>query len=176
MFAPRKSVAGAARGFARVARVAALALAALSAVPPPALAGSGVGASKAKASVDFRIVIPKVLRVRTLRQPDRLLVTPRDVSAGYVEIDRGVEVEVVSNLRGGHTVQFQLASLVVRAAKVSGLGAAIEVVGDGAAVFVPRALRAPTRSTLTLGFRLQLAKDVEPGVYDWPVSIAAFPA
>lgn len=176
MFAPGRSVAVAARGFARVAGIAALALVALWAVPRPALAESGAGANKAKASVDFRIVIPKVLRVRTLRQPDRLLVTARDVSAGFVEIDRGVEVEVLSNLRGGHTVQFHLASLVVRAAQVSGMGAAIDVVGSGAAVFVPRALRAPTRSTLTLGFRLQLAKDVEPGVYAWPVSIAAFPA
>lgn len=176
MFAPRRSVAGAARGFARAAGVAALALAALSAAPSPALAESAAGASKAKAAVDFRIVIPKVLRVRTLRQPDRLVVTPRDVSAGFVEIDRGVEVEVLSNLRGGHTVQFHLASLVVRAVRVSGMGAAIDVAGDGGAVFMPRAPREPTRSTLILGFRLQLAKDVEPGVYAWPVSIAAFPA
>lgn len=146
------------------------------ATAPAACAESRTGTSRASASIDFRIVIPQVLRLKTMRQPVQLVVTARDVAAGFVEIERGMELELLSNLRGGHALQFSLASPVVRAADVSGLNQPVHIAGSLAEVWFPRAARGATRTTLILGFRLLLAANAQPGVYDWPVSMTLIPA
>jgi hypothetical protein len=144
--------------------------------PGPALAGSSFGTAAARAAVDFRIVIPSVLRLRMIRQPGHIVVTERDARAGFVEIPEGVELEVTSNLRGGHAVLVQAASPVVKAVRVSVGGALPDAGGDSATVRFARAAGESMRKVVQLGLRLELAGDVAPGVYAWPVSLTLVPA
>ena len=160
----------------RTAAAMLTAIVALATVPAPAFAESRTGTSRASVSLQVRIVIPPVLRLKTLRQPVQLVVTARDVAAGFVEIERGMEMELLSNLRSGHAVQFSLASPVVQAAEVSGLERPVHIAGSFAEVRFPRAAQGVTRTTLNLGFRLLLAANAQPGVYDWPVSMTLIPA
>lgn len=151
-------------------------LAGLALAPAPAQAESSVGTRSARASIDLRIVIPPVLRMRMIRQPARIVVTEHDAKAGYVELPEGMELEVVSNLRSGHAMMFHVASSVVKAVVVSGLGAPVSAGHEAATVRFPRATGGGTRTLHSLGFRLQLAGNVVPGVYDWPVSLTIIPA
>ena len=79
-------------------------------VPAAALAGPAPGTRTEHATLQFRIVIPATLRMRMVRQPAQFVVTERDAKAGYVELPDGVEIEVVSNLRAGHTMLVLVAS------------------------------------------------------------------
>jgi hypothetical protein len=161
----------------RVRRALAAALTALVALTHfPVLAASGTGSNRASASLDIRIVIPPVLRLKTLRSPPQLIVTARDVAAGYVDVERGMEVELLSNMRNGHALQFLLASSIVRAAEISGLGEPVQVDDSTTQVTFRRAPGGATRTTLNLGFRLRLAANAQPGVYQWPVSMTLTPA
>lgn len=156
--------------------LSALALAALQAVAPgSAFADSQGGNRSARAVLDFRIVIPPVLRLRAIRQPARIVVTERDVAAGYVAVEGGVEMEIVSNLRAGHSMTIQVASNVVSAVDIEGFGAPVHAGREATTVFFPRAAGAATRTTHQLAFRLRLAGNVTPGTYDWPVSMTVVP-
>ena len=172
---PLRAVPRALRAPGRVL-LSALALLALQAIVPGAAhADSSGGNRSARASVDFRIVIPPVLRLRAIRQPARIVVTERDVAAGYVAVDEGVEMEIVSNLRAGHSMTIQVAGGVVDAVEISGFGAPVHAGREATTVFFPRAAGAPTRTTHRLAFRLHLAGHIAPGTYDWPVSMTAVP-
>lgn len=164
------------RSLPALCRVLVAALVAILAVfPGPASAESRNGIRSARADVDFRIVIPRVLSLRALRQPPRIMVTERDVAAGYVAVEEGVEMEVISNLRAGHSILIQVAGDVVNEVVISGLGAPVHAGRQATMVHFPRAARAPTRTTHRLAFRLQLARHVSPGTYDWPVSMTVVP-
>lgn len=159
-----------------VSRLLFPALAALQAiVPGAALADSQGGNRSARATIDFRIVIPPVLRLRTIRQPARIVVTERDVVAGYVAVEGSVEMEIVSNLRAGHSMTIQVAGDVVSAVDIQGFGAPVHAGREATTVYFPRAAGAATRTTHQLGFRLRLASHVAPGTYDWPVSMTVVP-
>ena len=145
-------------------------------VPAAALAGPAPGTRTEHATLQFRIVIPATLRMRMVRQPAQFVVTERDAKAGYVELPDGVEIEVVSNLRAGHTMMVQVASPFVKAVEVSGLGEPMKAGLEAAAIRFPRVSGKVTRSLFNLGFRLLLARNVGPGVYDWPVSLTVVPA
>ena len=148
----------------------------LAATPSPALAESSPGTRSARSSLELRIVIPAVLRLRMIRQPARIVITERDAKAGYVELPEGMELEVMSNLRAGHAMMVQVASPVVKSVEVSGLGAPVKAGREATTIHFPRLARGVTRTLLNLEFRLQLAVDVAPGVYDWPVSLTLIPA
>ncbi len=157
--------------------LAAFALAAgLGIGPGTALAESSVGVRTASASIGVRIVIPPVLRMRVLRQPTHIVVTERDAKSGYVELPDGMALEVVSNVRAGHAVMVHVTSPVVKAAEVFGLGAPVRAGVEAAMVRFTRLPGAATRRLVTLGFRLQLAGNVAPGVYAWPVALTVIEA
>jgi hypothetical protein len=154
--------------------VAGIALAFLVAAAPSAAmaqapAGAGTRAGGVTHVVHFSV--PPILKMRTVREPGQLRVTERDVAAGFVSLDEGVEMEILTNLRGGYGVQFQLRHPVVRGVEVSGLGAPVRVEGAVSTVSFPENASRPGRRTLMLGFRLRLADHVAPGVYAWPVDM-----
>jgi hypothetical protein len=116
--------------------------------------------------------VPPIVRMRIVNQPPLILVTERDVAAGSVQLEHEVEVEILTNLRGGYSLRIGLSDPIVRAAEVSGLGAPVRVGRPVAAVDFPDGSHKPGRRTLRLGFRLELAANAVPGTYLWPVSMA----
>lgn len=107
----------------------------------------------ARASVDFRIVIPAFVRVKTLVNPQRLQVTMRDVERGYVDLDDASSLLLTSNSPAGYSVSVAFDPTVVSEVDV----------------------RMPSRSgvmidaALHIGYRLHLKSGVAPGDYRWPV-------
>lgn len=154
--------------------VAAL-LAAASFVPGIAFAGDTLAGRSAKAFLDIRIVVAPLLQLRTIRQPAHFEVTARDAAAGFVDLEGGMELEIRSNLRTGHSVLIGVNGALVKAAEISGLGMPVSVTSAPASVQFPRRAPGTTPSLLSLGFRLRLADGVTPGVYPWPVSMTVSP-
>lgn len=143
--------------------------------PASARAEAGGAGLRASQSVRFAIVIPPLLRMRALRQPPRLVVTERDVAAGFVDLPRAVALEVQSNLRA-YAVQLHLASPMVREAEVTGLGETVRIDGSAAAIGVAPGPRGTAPVTLTLGLRLRLDRGAVPGEYPWPMAVTLAPA
>jgi len=141
---------------------------------PLATAGAEGGAATraASARVNFRVVIPPVLRLRTNHHPQQLVITARDAAAGYVEVASGMELEVHCNLRNGFAMQLAVTSPIVDAVEVSGLPVPVRFGALGGTVSFPRVPGDPNRKLLQLGFRVKLAPDARPGIYAWPVSVS----
>jgi hypothetical protein len=148
----------------------AIVLGGLAAVPAPAAAQAAGRPGGITHIVHFSV--PPIVRLRIVRQPELLRVTARDVAAGFVELEHEVEVEILTNLRGGYALHFGLAGPVARAAEVTGLRSPVRVGRSIAAVDFPDGSHKPGRRTLQLGLRLELAAGVVPGAYPWPVSMA----
>jgi hypothetical protein len=90
------------------------------------------------------------------------------VAAGYVTLDRAMQVEVTSNLRG-HYLHLAVGGGVVKAVEVRGLGTQARVGEAPTAVWIPRQPRGDTVRVMDLGFRMELAPGASPGVHAWPL-------
>ena len=129
-------------------------------------------AQKATQSLDFRIVIPPVLRVQVLHQPETIEVTRQDVERGYVDISSGSLLKVTANI--GWQVSFATHGEVALSARVRGLSREVLVGPEGSTVTGLRPMRQAT--LFDLSYRFDLAPGVSPGTYPWPVTVSAMAA
>lgn len=114
------------------------------------------------------MVLPRV-SVDVVSAPVALDVTPADVERGWVEVEQPMDIAVRSNLPHGVQLAFVSANRQLAVQSVSGAG----VTGlqlSGAVIVLPYA-RDPQQ--LTVRLRFQLAAGARPGVYAWPVQVAA---
>ena len=151
-----------------------LVAAALAIAAPLAAAEGSRVENAAKASVDFRIVIPVVLRAEQLREPGSLALAQADVARGYVDVEEGASLVLTSNNRAGFDVSLAFDPALVSRVVARLAGQALEA--DGAAgslhVDAPKLLREPVR----VGYRIYLAPGAHAGSYTWPVRLAFTPA
>ena len=136
-------------------------------------ASPGTGAGEAKASIDLRIVVPAVLRVRSLAQPDRLALAPEDVARGYLDIEEGAALLVTSNDPTGFDVSLSIDSSVVSRAVARIAGRSLDAAApSGRFHLEPGRL---VDQTLAVTYRLYLSPGARPGNYRWPVAISLVP-
>ena len=138
--------------------------------PKVSFADSGVGSSGAQANIQFRIVIPAIIRVTPVTQPEHIVIEDRHVAQGYIDLDAGTSVRLTNNTRNGYmlTANYDaqlLSSVEVRVSNhnmtaSSGVGSIRVVSGLAVDKLVP------------IGYRLNLAKGVQTGQYRWPVALA----
>ncbi len=137
-------------------------------------AESARGAPDAKAQLDFKIVIPSMVRVKALVQPDRITIEQAQVERGYIDLDAASSLLLTSNSRQGY---------VLSASFDSGLLASVEVkvanqvlrAADGLASM---RVDAPMLVDKLVGvsYRLYLKPGVRAGDYRWPVALAFSPS
>ena len=142
----------------------------LAIVAMPSLAESRAGTSGAKASINFRIIIPAIIRVTPVTQPAHVVIEDRHVAAGYIDLDAGSSVKLTSNNRSGYLlaasydvgllsrVEVRISSQNLTAS--SGHGSIRVVSGLTVDKLVP------------ISYRLHLAPGVSAGAYRWPVALA----
>lgn len=123
-------------------------------------------------SVDFKITIPRIMRLQVLRQSETLEVTPQDVARGYVEVASGSLFEVTANTPWD--VSFVPHGGIARSAHVRGFSGEV-VVGPSGAVLAR--MRPMSRATMfDVSYRFELEPGVGPGTYPWPLSVSAHAA
>ena len=135
-----------------------------------ARAESMTGAPGAQAHIDFRIVIPAIVRARALTTPRYLPVGADDVARGYVDVDDATSLVLTSNSPSGYAVAVAFDERLVSRVEVRIQGNTLEASSRESWLHVdaPKMLEAPLR----VGYRLYLAAGARAGTYRWPVTLA----
>lgn len=121
----------------------------------------------ARAQLDFRIVIPEVIRMRVVDQPARLVISDDDIRKGYVEAP--CRVEIVSNGAAGFALTVTLTEGAVSGGRVTGLAGELPLSMLGAGLRMTHRNRADKRVLYDLRYRFIVNQGVSPGEYRWPV-------
>ena len=138
--------------------------------PVASLAESGVGTAGTRASIDFRIVIPAIIRVTPVTQPDHIVIEERHIAQGYIDFVAGTSVKLTSNTRDGYLLSASYDSQVLSSVEVrvsnqnmtasSGFGSMRVASGLAIDKLIP------------ISYRLHLVPSVRAGGYRWPVALA----
>lgn len=115
-------------------------------------------------------VLPYVA-VRMVSHPVHVEVTKEDVARGFLEaVPLGIQVK--SNSRDAYELMFERHGEHFSAASIEGLGSRLQVVSRSAITWRPASLH----SALDFRVRLQLAPNLAPGRYPWPLQFSLVPA
>jgi len=141
---------------------------AVTAMPMPAHSITPTVPDRASQRLDFRIVIPRVVRAKRLTQPDRFIIRSEDVARGYVDVGASTAV-LTSNVRHGFSlaVAFDrtLASRVI--VRIEDQQLSTDEPGRAFLVAAQRMVDMP----VDIGYRIFLAPGVGQGSYQWPIHL-----
>ena len=127
------------------------------------------GPLQARASIDLRIAVPRVLELK-LQHPDTVEVTAADAASGEVVVS-GERVELVANGRNGYWVTGRVSG-PFSGARIEGLDAAMQFDASGGRVLMPSMVGLPRPQPHSVRYRLRLRQGTPPGTYAWPVALS----
>jgi hypothetical protein len=129
--------------------------------------------ARLQATLDFRIVIPTVLKVKSLISPRSLVIEQADIDRGYMEINDASSLAIVTNSRQGFMLSAQIDSTLLETAEVRLMNHTsnhtLRVEGDLSSMLVK--LPGHSHDAVAISYRLYLSKQVRVGKYDWPVML-----
>ena len=143
-------------------------------MPTLSLAETQAGASSAQASLNFRINIPAIIRVRAVTQPDRMVIEERHIAQGYIDLDAGASVTLTTNSRNGYqlTASYDTQLLSKVEVRVTNQNSSQNLVASSGFGAMRVASGLITDKLVPIGYRLHLAPGVPAGDYRWPVALA----
>lgn len=143
---------------------------ALATLAMPSLADSRVATTRAQASIDFCIIIPAVIRVTAVTQPDLVVIEERDIALGYIDLDVGTSVKLTSNSRAGFLLAASYDTKLLSRVEVRISSQNLHASSGQGSM---RVTSGPTiEKVLPIGYRLHLAPGAVAGAYRWPVALA----
>lgn len=139
-------------------------------VPMRSFAEGRADTAGARANIDFRIVIPAMIRVTMVTQPDNILIEDRHIAQGYLDLDAGSSVRLTSNTRDGYLLQASYDSRILSSVEVrvssqnltASMGFGSMRVASGLII----------DKLILISYRLHLAPSVRAGQYRWPLALA----
>lgn len=137
----------------------ALAASALLALPAPAAADG-----TRSAMIKVAATILSYVKVTDLANPATLEVSAQDVARGYVDVESGTSITVVTNSNDGYLI-----SATGDPSTVSRISLHVGSLSGSERVRVPSTPFA--KALLRVGYRLYLEPGVSAGRYPWPVAI-----
>ena len=143
---------------------------AIMATPMHSFADSRVGISSAKASIDFRIVVPVVIRVIPVAQPDQVVIDDRHIALGYIDLDAGTSVKLTSNNRSGYQLAARYDAQLLSKVEVRISSQNLTASSGYGSMRVASGLTVD--KLVPIGYRMYLAPGVVAGSYRWPVALA----
>lgn len=149
----------------------ALPLALLLAAAAPALAESQLATQgSAAARLDFRVVIPVVLKVHALDQPSGLEITEQHLRQGYVDVADASRVRLTSNGRRGFSLAVAWDAALVDRVEVRTPLSDFVAPANGAAIQVPTTRYG--EQELPVSYRIHLKTGTRAGLHRWPVGLS----
>ncbi|MEQ1581654.1 MAG: hypothetical protein ABL964_13780 [Steroidobacteraceae bacterium] len=138
------------------------------------LAGSSVASTEqAHGSLGVSAIVTPVARIELAsREPD-LLLTKDDLDRGYIESPQPLHLTVYSNSRNGFALDVLPVSPLFSAVSVQGLDSEVLLSSGGGTV--TQRWGHPQKVSLELRFSFTIADGIQPGLYPWPVRLAARP-
>ena len=96
-------------------------------------------------------------------------VSPADVARGMVEVRAGSRLAIVTQAPGGYAVDFHLRGGWPLAVRILGLASPLVLLGHGGTA--EQRATVPGRQVVTLDYQFQLAPEMAPGTYAWPLQM-----
>jgi hypothetical protein len=140
---------------------------------PAANAGSTLAPGHASASLDFRIVIPAMVRAQPRAEPATLAVTAADVARGYVDVGGAEAVSLTSNGNSGFMLGIAFDTMLVSAVDIRIAEKVLTANETG--TWVPVHMGRLAARVMRLGYRIFLVRGTHPGTYRWPVGLTYAP-
>lgn len=134
---------------------------------------TGNGALTARAFLDFKIVIPAIVRIGSMRQPDGITIEARHVAQGYIDLDQATSLTLTSNSKLGCELSVAFnRSLISRVVVKSGSQEHEVQSANGS---FPIAQGRTNNQPVHIGYRLYLQDTATVGNYPWPVALKFTP-
>ena len=139
-------------------------------LPISSYANGHIGTSSAGARIDFRIVIPAIIRVAAVAQPERIVVEARHVAQGYIDLDAGTSVKITNNTRGGFLLTASYDAQLLSMVEVRISGQNLTASSGTGSMRVESGI--VVDKLVPISYRLYLAPGARTGDYRWPVALA----
>jgi hypothetical protein len=139
-------------------------------VPATSIAESRTGTGSAGASLNFRIVIPAMIRVTNVTQPDRIVIEEPHIRQGFIDLEAGSSVNLTSNNRDGYVLTTNYDSKMLTGIEVRVASQTLTAASGSGSMRVTSGFIVNKR--VPISYRLHLAPGVRAGEYRWPVALA----
>ena len=136
----------------------------------PGLIGSSE-AAEARASMQVSAMVVQSAYFRQITQSGRLDITAQDIRNGFVEVPAASQIEIQSE--AGTVFEFHPVGSLFDSVTIRGIDATVSF-GPGGGVAIQKGASGGA-STITIGYRFELARGVTPGTYDWPLTLTLLP-
>jgi hypothetical protein len=165
-FVKRAVVSRAVRIQRRIVFGAITSLAASSVIPD-------VSAAAANTQIAVTAYVPAQTIAKLVLNPAQITITDADVARGYVDIAAASQLRVTSNNPAGYVIDFFSRLPIFRSVRVSSSDGDANLGPDGGAI-IERG-RHGRDMALNLSYRFNLADNVQPGTYAWPLALNVRP-
>lgn len=115
-------------------------------------------------------VLPRIQQA-LIRQEKVLKVTEEELEKGYIDLPSATLIQVKSNDRNGYMLSFEMNADLIKEAWIIDKNRTTILSGGGG--FVHQAYPGPSGEMKEIGYRFFLTPGTQPGVYAWPIGIAA---
>ena len=140
------------------------------AMPGDGFAESQTSVTVANARLDFRIVIPAIIRVTAVTQPESIEINDQHIQSGYIDLDAATAVKLTNNTRSGYQLTARYDAALLSSVEVRISSKKLTASSGFGSMHVASGLA--NEQVVPIGFRMYLARGVQPGQYRWPVALA----
>ena len=137
-------------------------------------AESSAGSNPAAARLEFAIVVPAMIRVKALAQPDGITIGQAQIDQGYVDLDAASSLLLTSNSRQGFVLSASYDSGLLAGVEIRIANQILRAAGGLASMRVDAPMLVD--KLVGISYRLYLKPGVRAGDYRWPVALAFTPS
>jgi hypothetical protein len=138
-------------------------------------ASSARDGSKASAHLNFRIIVPAIVRVKALAQALGVTVTQDDVDRGHLDLDAASQLMLTSNSRGGYLISANFDTEILDGVEIKLLNQTLHADARKGTRTMHVQSSILIDEVVGVGYRLYLKSGLKAGHYHWPVALAFMP-
>jgi len=127
----------------------------------------------ARSQIAVTAFVPAQTVAKLIQQRSEITITDADIARGYVEIPAASQLRVTSNNPAGYIVDFFSRLPIFTSVRISSAGGSADLGPDGGTI-IERGRQGRDMS-LDLSYRFNLAAQVQPGTYAWPLALNVRP-
>jgi hypothetical protein len=127
----------------------------------------------ARSQIAVTAFVPAQTVAKLVQQRSEITITDADIARGYVEIPAASQLRVTSNNPAGYIVDFFSRLAIFTSVRISSAGGSADLGPDGGTI-IERGRQGRDMS-LDLSYRFNLAAQVQPGTYAWPLALNVRP-
>jgi hypothetical protein len=123
----------------------------------------------ARSQIAVTAFVPAQTVAKLVQQRSEITITDADIARGYVEIPAASQLRVTSNNPAGYIVDFFSRLAIFTSVRISSAGGSADLGPEGGTI-IERG-RQGRDMPLDLSYRFNLAAQVQPGTYAWPLAL-----